>query len=263
MSRERAGRCSTSANWQALISDIHGNAVALEAVLGDVAEREVARIVCLGDIAAGGPQPRAVIERLRQLQCPIVRGNADSLLLTGLPAGSSERTQRLDSLVRWARGLLSSRDLDFLAALPPTVTIAIGDWTLLCCHGSPRADVDAVLAVTPDARLDELFSESAEAAIACGHTHLQLLRRHGRRLLLNPGSVGLPLGSLISVAGYELPAWAEYALIKVDEGDLEIVFRRVPVDAGALAAATRAMPQATWASDIERRIERWNARSAD
>jgi hypothetical protein len=80
-------------------------------------------------------------------------------------------------------------------------------------------------------------------------------------LLLNPGSVGLPLGSLApSAGGLFLPASAEYALVEVEGGDVEIVFRRVPVDIDALAAATAAMPQSSWASDLERRIVRWNAR---
>jgi predicted phosphodiesterase len=134
---------------------------------------------------------------------------------------------------------------------------------LLCCHGSPRAEVDALLAVTPDAELDELLADAPAAdALACGHTHLQLLRCHPRGLLLNPGSVGLPLGSLAATAGgTSLPASAEYALVEVEGGDLEVVFRRVPVDVDALAAATAVMPQSSWASDLEQRIVRWNARA--
>ena len=79
----------------ALISDIHGNGVALDAVLADVAARRVDEIVCLGDLAAGGPQPRWVLRRLRELGGRAVRGNADGWLLEGLPAGQSEATGRL------------------------------------------------------------------------------------------------------------------------------------------------------------------------
>ena len=248
----------------ALIGDIHGNAVALEAVLDDIAQRRVDRIVCLGDIAAGGPQPREVIGRLRELGCPAVRGNADRWLLEGLPAGRGETTRRIGDVVAWARDLLAADELGYLAALPPTLTIAIGSWTALCCHGSPRDDVEALLAVTPDDRIEEALSGAAPAdAVACGHTHLQLLRPHPRGLLLNPGSVGLPLGSLTPAGtGHALPAWAEYGLVGGDGRDVEIVFRRVPVDRAALARATDAMPQPTWAGDLARRIERWNARSA-
>jgi putative phosphoesterase len=247
----------------ALISDIHGNCVALDAVLADATAHGADEIVCLGDLAAGGPQPREAIRRLRELGCPTVRGNADGWLVDRLPPGRSDATRRLSEGVAWAHEQLATEDLDYLAALPPTLTIAAGDWTLLCCHGSPRAEVDALLAVTPDAELDELLADApAVDAVVCGHTHLQMLRRHGRGLLLNPGSVGLPLGSLASKkGGTSLPASAEYALVEVEAGDLEVVFRRVPVDVDGLAAATAVMPQSSWASDLERRIVRWNAKA--
>jgi putative phosphoesterase len=246
----------------ALISDVHGNAVALDAVLDDVARRGVEEIVCLGDIAAGGPQPREAVARLRELNCPAVRGNADGWLLDGFPPGRSEGTRRLAEVVAWARTRLGSNELDYLAALPTTLSIAVDGVSLLCFHGSPRADVDRVLATTPEAELDRLFADAPAASIlAGGHTHVQLLRRYGERLLVNPGSVGLPLRSLSSSPGRSpLPLWAEYALIQVVAGDLEVTFRRVAVDGAPLAAQTAAMPHASWAADLERRIERWNAR---
>jgi predicted phosphodiesterase len=245
----------------ALISDIHGNAVALEAVLADLARQGVAEIVCLGDVAAGGPQPRAVIARLRELQCPVVRGNADSWLLEGLPPGRSAETRRLAELVTWARTQLAQADLDYLGAFARTLTVAVGGVRLFCFHGSPDADVDALLATTPEGQLDDLFATAPAAnMLAGGHTHLQLLRCYGERLLLNPGSVGLPLGASAS-ADAPLPAWGEYALVTVSGGGVEVAFRRVASDLPALAAATEAMPHATWAVDLERRILRWNARA--
>lgn len=250
-------------NRLALISDIHGNCVALDAVLADATVHGADEFVCLGDVAAGGPQPRDVIRRLREVGCRAVRGNAEGWVLDGLPPGRSDATRRLGEVVSWARELLTADERLYLATLPPTLTIAVDDWTLLCCHGSPRANIDALLAVMPDAELDELLADAPAAdALVCGHTHLQLLRHHRRGLLLNPGSVGLPLGSLTTTAGgTSLPASAEYALVEVEGGDVEVVFRRVPVDVDALAAATAAMPQSSWASDLERRIERWNTRA--
>ena len=248
----------------ALISDIHGNAVALEAVLADLAHRRVDRVVCLGDLAAGGPQPREVIMRLGEVGCTAVRGNADGWLLDGLPPGRSEATRRLGDIVRWTRRLLAPEERTYLTALPQTLRLAIGDWTVLCFHGSPRSDVDAVLPETPAAALELLLTDTpAASGFACGHTHLQFFRPHRHRVLVNPGSVGLPLGSLRPTeGGRSLPAWAEYALIDVDRSEVEVVFRRVPVDIDALATATEAMPHPTWASDLERRILRWNAGGA-
>ena len=246
----------------ALISDIHGNGVALDAVVADFAAREIDEIVCLGDIAAGGPQPRAVVGRVRELGCRAVRGNGESWLLDGLPTGASDETARLGEAVRWARERLAPEDLDYLGALPATLTVSVAGVTVLCCHGSPRSDVEPLLATTSDDALAQaLAGAPAACVLAGGHTHLQLLRPCGARLVVNPGSVGLPLGSL-SDDGPLLPAWSEYALVEVDDGHVELAFRRVSVDVDAVATATAAMPHESWAADLERRIRRWNARAA-
>jgi putative phosphoesterase len=244
----------------ALISDIHGNGVALDAVLADLARRDVADIVCLGDLAAGGPQPREVLARLRELGCQAVRGNADGWLLEGLPPGRSNVTRRLGEVVAWARATLAPADLDYLAGLPPTLTITVDDRSLLCFHGSPRSDVEPLLATTPEHELDEALAAAPQTSLfVCGHTHLQLLRSRPDRLLVNPGSVGLPLGSLTATVP-PLPSWAEYAIVELDGGDIELAFRRVAIDVEGLEAATAMMPTASWAGDLERRIARWNAR---
>src|SRR5436309_14708357 len=110
----------------AIISDVHGNGVALEAVVADAARNEIADIVCLGDLAAGGPQPREVLHRLRELGCRAVRGNADGWLFTGLPPGCGSGTRRLAEVTRLARDQVSQDDLDYLAALPSTLETNIG-----------------------------------------------------------------------------------------------------------------------------------------
>jgi len=246
-----------------LISDIHGNAVALDAVLADIANRDIDEIICLGDVAAGGPQPREVIARLRELGCRVVRGNADGWLLAGLPTGRSEETRRLGEIVAWARSRLLPADLTYLAGLPPTASITTSDGlSLHCFHGSPQGDVDSLLATTTEKELDELFSDAPAADFfAGGHTHLQLLRPYRSSLLVNPGSVGLPLGSLVSWPGCPpLPSRAEYAVLDALHGDVELIFRRVAIDIATLAAETEAMPQPTWAGDLERRLRRWTAR---
>lgn len=243
----------------ALISDIHGNGVALDAVLNDIAARDVDEVVCLGDIAAGGPQPRQVISRVRELGCSAVRGNADGWLLQGVPPGRSETTRRLSQIVVWARAQLDDDDLAYLTALPATLSCNVGGLELLCVHGSPRSDIEPLLATTRDDALDEALADAGARVLAAGHTHLQLLRRHGDSVLVNPGSVGLPLGTTTNSP--PLPEWAEYALVTVNEGDVEITFRRLRIDVYSLRAASEAMPHPAWAGDLERRIRRWNARA--
>jgi predicted phosphodiesterase len=245
----------------ALISDIHGNCVALDAVLADLSRHQVADLICLGDIAAGGPQPREVISCLRKLGCRAVRGNGERWLLEGLPPGQSEETKRLAEVARWTRDQLAVADLDYLAALPATLTVTLGSLTLFCFHGSPRSDIESLLATTREEELNEVLAAAPAARVlAGGHTHLQLLRAWDDRLLINPGSVGLPLDS-VADASAPLPGRAEYAIVEVEDGAVEVAFRHLSVDVDAVAAATAAMPHRSWAADLERRIRRWNARS--
>jgi putative phosphoesterase len=249
----------------ALVSDIHGNGVALDAALDDMSRYDIDEVICLGDIAVGGPHPREVVARLSELEWSSVRGNGERWLVDGLPPGRSATTRRLAEVVAWARNSLGPAVCADLAQLPTTLTIDVGGVTVLACHGSPRSDIEALIAGLDDARLDELLGQTLSAdALACGHTHMPLLRRHDDLLLVNPGSVGLPLGSLVTAgASVNVPSAAEYAIVAADDTGVEVTFRRVPIDVDALAAATARMPSPNWAADLERRIARWNQKASD
>jgi predicted phosphodiesterase len=197
---------------------------------------------------------------MRELDCQVVRGNADRWLLAGLPPGRSDETQRLDEIVAWARQCLAADDREYLATLPSTLRVSSDGLDLFCFHGSPADDTDSLLPTTPAAIVDQLLAEAPAAPVlVAGHTHLQMLRPHRAALLVNPGSVGLPLDAL-STGGMALPTWAEYALAATSADSFEIVYRRVPVDVDALVAATAGMPHKSWARDLAARIARWNTR---
>jgi predicted phosphodiesterase len=136
----------------------------------------------------------------------------------------------LRAAVAWARDRLTANDCDYLAALPATLRVTVGQLDLFCFHGSPRANTDSVLPTTPAAELDRLLADVLAARVfASGHTHLQMLRSHRALLLVNPGSVGLPLTAL-SAGNPPVPTWAEYAIVTVGADELEILYRRLPVD---------------------------------
>src|SRR5579859_1448601 len=137
-----------------LISDIHGNLLALEVVLQELAQEHVDHLICLGDVGALGPQPRAVIDRLRQLDCPVILGNTDAWLLNPPVAtqASSENQHILYEITRWCADQLSADDQAYLKTFSPTLTRALDEErTLLCFHGSPRSFDDVIAAITPDA----------------------------------------------------------------------------------------------------------------
>lgn len=145
----------------ALIADIHGNLSAFDAVLEAIEAEHLDQIVCLGDVAATGPQPREVIDRLRSLACPVVMGNADAELLS--PAAPDDSTsddmRRFLDMSAWAAAQLDEADRAFLASFQATVTIDLGEaGRLLCCHGSPRSYDDIIRANTPDEDLEPMLA---------------------------------------------------------------------------------------------------------
>jgi predicted phosphodiesterase len=180
-------------------------------------------------------------------------------LLDGLPPGRSVATRRLGDTVAWARAQLGDDDLAYLAELPAAARFSVGCLELLCFHGSPRSDLEPLLATTRDDALDAVFAGARAHLLAAGHTHLQLLREYHDSVLINPGSVGLPLAAM--TGSPPLPALAEYAVVTVNGSDVEISFRRLPIDVDALRAASALMPHPNWASDLEQRVGRWNAQA--
>jgi putative phosphoesterase len=234
-----------------LIADIHGNLVALDAVLADLAAAHIDELVCLGDIAALGPQPAAVIARLRELGCPCVLGNTDAWLISDppLPAAPPASTPVAD-LTLWCADQLSEADRRYLRELPVDLTLSLESTQLRCFHASPRSLDDVVAATTPDADLEAMLGTASAQVVAGGHTHVQLLRRLDHTLVLNPGSVGLPG---IGPGDPRLPVnrdvhWAEFAIIDSSPHGTRIDLRRLPLnlDRVLAAAAASGMPHRGW-----------------
>ncbi len=226
----------------AVISDIHGNAVALEAALEDIRQADVTQIVCLGDAIQGGPQPAEVVAYLRAAQIPVVMGNADAWLLTGIvteaEAIDPERERVMEIVRAWSLSRLAPEDQAFIAAFQPTITIALtAQQHLLCFHGSPTSFDDVIVPSTPDDLALTLLGEPEANFLTGGHTHLQQLRRLGARLFFNPGSVGLAYSHQQTIEQFRADPWAEYAILSVDSERIALEFRRIPFDVTALAHA--------------------------
>jgi predicted phosphodiesterase len=242
----------------AVLSDIHGNLPALEAVLAEIAAEGIEHMVCLGDVATLGPQPREVIARLRALRCPVVMGNTDAILLIPQPAeGGTSGNWRNEDFHRWCAAQLTADDLAYLRTFQPTISVRLGDGlTLVCYHGSPRSYDERITAETPDEALHRMLAETPAQLYAGGHTHQQLLRRHRDALVLNPGTVGFTKDAISPAASIRNPSWAEYAVITSDGGQLNVSLRRVPFDLDALFAALDAsgIPRTHWRKGDWRRV---------
>lgn len=174
----------------AVMSDIHGNLWALDAVLADIARRNVDTTVNLGDILSGPLLPAETAERLMALDMPTIRGNHERQVLEDEPA-------RMGASDRWAHDNIASSHREWIASLP--VSMRLQD-DVLMVHGTPGSDLVYWLeTVAPAGQRVATYNEVLERAgpaeaslILCGHSHIarSVLLDDGR-LVVNPGSVGL------------------------------------------------------------------------
>ena len=223
----------------AVLSDIHSNLVALDSVLASLGT--VDAVWQLGDVVGYGPEPDAVVERLAALGAVGVRGNHDAAAAGGDEAEYFNVDAR--RAIEWTRSVIGTTTRDRLAALPER--LVIGDFTLV--HGSPRAPIWEYVTSAPVARAN--FAAVGTPYALHGHTHVpavyrdddgaieliaprdrSALRLDGRRVLLNPGSVGQPRDG---------DPEASYLVIDTDAG--EATWHRVPYDIAATQAAMRAV----------------------
>lgn len=177
------------------LSDVHGHLPALQAVLDEPDVRSADRIVLTGDIAAG-PMPVETLDLLVSLGDKVVwvRGNADRELVV-VARGGEIPAEHLVST--WAGRALRDDQVALLDGLPhPVVLDVAGFGPVVFCHGSPRDDDDVVLVDSSLDRWAEVFEglDPEVQTVVCGHTHMPFQRLVDRRLVVNPGSVGMPYG---------------------------------------------------------------------
>jgi putative phosphoesterase len=175
-----------SARRVAVLSDVHGNAVALEAVLAELPEVEPDLVVFGGDLT-WGPLPEETLELVRSLRTParFLRGNADRALLEPSP----EPTDR----ERWLATRHSPEAMAFLATFAERISVDVDGLGPVCfCHGSPRSDNEIVTPKTPAARIRAMTAGIDERVLVTAHVHVQFDRRVAGIRSINPGSVGLP-----------------------------------------------------------------------
>ena len=234
----------------ALLSDIHANLAALEAVRADVRQAAVDQIVFLGDAATLGPHPNEVVELLRELKCSCVLGNHESYQRNLTHFLQEEHAEWVKESIAWSVSQLSPQNLAFLETFQPHVEIRLdaqtSSPTLLCVHGSPASFNDMILAAAPAHELDELLVDQTAAVLACGHTHVPLVRRHRETLIVNAGSVGAPMAEMPFVGEPRLMPWAEYAIVDCRHEQPSVELRRLAYDLARehQAALANGMPYA-------------------
>jgi len=216
----------------ALVSDIHGNLPALEAVVADIGRRGVDQIVNLGDILSGPLLPLETAHYLMAQGWVTVAGNHEHQLLDPEhPARGASDT--------YADAQLGSAERDWLASLPQTVQLT---HEVFLCHGTPGSDsayfletaIPGGLRLASADEVEQRLGAQRSPVVACGHTHIpRCVRSRSGPLLVNPGSVGLP------AYDDEHPCWhvaetgspdARYAIIECHQGRWSAALHAVPYD---------------------------------
>jgi putative phosphoesterase len=225
----------------AVLSDIHGNLDALNAVLDDLASAGSAdHIWVLGDLAAFGPDPSECIQAVAQIpDAKVIQGNTDRYLTTGLrPAMPKPVEDKWDSMAKitrlrdqsftWALERLSWADIEYLMKLETDLSLDAGNFGwVVGFHASPGDDEGLILPDMPDHDLlDALLDREGNLALG-GHTHIAMDRTAEGWRMVNPGSIGLP---------FDGDPRAAYALIDFEGANCVVDLRRVEYDVEAVIA---------------------------
>jgi putative phosphoesterase len=222
----------------ALISDIHGNDIALHHVLDSIREQGADEIVCLGDVATLGVAPREVVDVLQAVGCPCIAGNHDDYLLGAPLDDGHASTQVLRDAILWCRDELSTPQLEFVRSFEEGLVMPLGlQHTLQLFHGSPSSNLVNLLPDTPFSQFNSLLGERRCTVMAGGHTHIQMLRQHQGTLVVNPGSVGAPFREYPVAGPPRILPHAEYAIVEARGADISVILQRVSLDRRELARA--------------------------
>jgi predicted phosphodiesterase len=243
-----------------MMSDVHGNLVALDAVIADGAAQGVEAWWVLGDLAAIGPEPIATLERLANLPgVHFVRGNTDRYVVSGeRPKPHTDDVDRDPSLrplfeaveasFTWTREQVDGAGwLTWLAELRTERRTVLADGTrLLGVHASPSSDDgDGITPETPDAELRGMLAGAAADVVCAGHTHQPTDRDVGDRRAINLGSVSNPITADLR---------ATYVVVHDDRRGHRLMHRRVAYDHDEVLARIRrsSHPEADFIADFQR-----------
>lgn len=226
----------------AAIADVHGNYLALEAVLADIRAQHITRIINLGDMASGPLDARRTMDMLMALDAVHVLGNHDRYLIGKKP----------EDMGPWDRPVhaqLDTHHLDWLRSIPATRVLQDA---VYLCHATPANDetywletvqADGTVRLSSRDTIEQAAKGITQPLILCGHTHIpRAVRLSDGRMIVNPGSVGLPGYRDIVPFPHVMEAGspdARYAILERRAGQWHVTFRHVPYDHDAMGALAR------------------------
>ena len=218
----------------AIISDIHANLHALEAVWQDLEQQHPEAVYCLGDLVGYGAYPNEVVAFIRERQVPTIMGNYDEgvgfdLHDCGCVYRDPELARLGDLSLLWSRERTSGENKQYLQGLPLQIRLPDGRPTLLLVHGSPRKMNEYLYEDRPRATFERIAAVAAADVLLFGHTHLPYQKKVDKVLFVNTGSLGKPKDG---------DRRAGYVILEMGRRP-RVEFRRVEYDVAAAAGAVR------------------------
>lgn len=204
----------------AIISDIHGNMPALEAVLQDIKSREIKDIICLGDIAGKGPSAVEAVDKIREICSIVIKGNWDYFI------SESANTE----IALWNKEKLGEERIEYFKSLPIYTEFFISGKLIRLCHADPNDLLHRVYSFSPEEERLKLFNTPGGSTEQCqvvgyGDIHGAYISNFCGKTLFNVGSVGNPLE--MTQASYGI---LEGELNSKEKSSLSICLARVPYD---------------------------------
>ena len=234
----------------ALFSDVHGNRLALQAVLDDLRDREITRFYCLGDLVGYGPDPNGVIDLIRSRDVESILGNYDEGIAwetgdCGCFYADAEAKRIGEASYAFTVAAVTADRKAYLRTLPRELHVDLADKRVHLVHGSPRRINEYLLRDRDERTYLRLAEAEPDDALAFGHTHDPWFRPYGKTLFVNVGSVGRPKDG---------DTRAAYVVLRSSgEGPVEVEIRRVAYDVEAAAEAVLAAGLPAALADMLRR----------
>jgi putative phosphoesterase len=215
-----------------VISDVHGNHHALEAVLRDLRRRRVDTIWNLGDLVGYGAYPDEVVDTLRKSRVLSIAGNFDLRVLRADLSSPGAATEALDKWITsaWSHENLSGPSKAYLESLPGERRLEVEGRRLLLTHGTPASNTERLEPNANPARLRELANLAHADVVLCGHSHVPSLQESGGVWFVNPGGVG---------RSDDGDSRASYAILEISRDRFRASHRRVQYDVNAAVDSIR------------------------
>jgi putative phosphoesterase len=223
----------------AILSDVHGNAAALEEVRKAIRKERPDAVMIAGDLVLNGPEPSAAVDGVRELEAEgaiVVQGNTDVAVAdfdysAAFPWLTDGVPDTFRAAAEWAHDELGDDRLAWLRRLPSERRLRLEDTMLLACHASPGSQTQGFDQALDPSVILERASRTDARVICCGHTHLPEVRDLGWKLIVNDGSAGYI---------FDGDPTASWALVTVDGDDVTAEIRRTTFDALAVSNAISA-----------------------